>query len=125
MEGTGRLTASYLEYVEVNLRIPQFPQYGETILMLVIPDSWYTYGIPILISTHVIQKDMWKVNEQNLNELNEAWRNMYVSTVTAGQLAPGKTAKSVFNLSMIRGLIITSKEVIPSPFEMQTVSAGQ
>ena len=31
--------APYLGYTEVNLRIPQFLQYEETILKLVIPDS--------------------------------------------------------------------------------------
>ena len=61
------------------------------------------------------------LNEQNFNELMEAWRNTYVSTVTAGQLALSKTAENIFNLSTVRGPIITFKEVILSPFEMQTV----
>ena len=61
------------------------------------------------------------VNEQNFNKLTEAWRNTYVSMVTAGQLALGKTADNVFNLLTVKGLIITSKEVILSLFEMQTV----
>ena len=47
VEGTMGFMVPYLGYVEVNLQIPQLPQYGATILMLVIPDSQYTYGIPI------------------------------------------------------------------------------
>ena len=90
--------------------------------MLVIPDNWYTYGIPIQISPWVIQKVMWMVTAQNFNELMEVWRNMYISTVTVGQLALSKTAKSVFNLSTVRGPIITSKKVILSTFQMQTMS---
>ena len=40
-----------------NLWIPQFPQYEEMILVLVILDSQYTYGISIQIGAWVI----WKV----------------------------------------------------------------
>ena len=75
VEGTGGFRVPYSRYVEVNLQIPQFPQYEEMILMLVILDSPYTYGIPIQIDTQVIQKVMQMVNEQNLNELTKAWRN--------------------------------------------------
>ena len=52
--------------------------------MLVILDSPYTYGIPIQIGTQVIQKVVQIVNEQNFNELMEAWRNTYVSTIKVG-----------------------------------------
>ena len=58
VEGTGGSTVPYLGYIAVHLQIPQFPQYEETLLMLVIPDSQYTYGIPIQIGTQVIQKVM-------------------------------------------------------------------
>ena len=40
-----------------------------------------------------------------------------------GQLALSETAKNVFNLSTVKGPIITSKEVTQFPFEMQTVSS--
>ena len=50
----------YSGYVEVNLQIPQFPQYEEMILMLVISDSQYTNGILIQIGTQLIQKVMQK-----------------------------------------------------------------
>ena len=33
------------DMMEVNLMIPQFPQYKETILMLVILDSQYTVAV--------------------------------------------------------------------------------
>ena len=36
-------------------------------------------------------------------------------------MALSETAKNVFSLSTVKGLIITSKEVTLSPFEMQTV----
>ena len=39
VEGTGGFTVPYLGYIEVNLQIPQFPQYEEPNLMLVILDS--------------------------------------------------------------------------------------
>ena len=61
------------------------------------------------------------VNKENSNELTEAWRNTYMSTVTAGHLVFSETAVNVFNVSTVRGLILTSKEVTLSPFEMQTV----
>ena len=38
VEGTGDFIVPYLGYAEVNLQIPQFPQY-EMIFILVIPDS--------------------------------------------------------------------------------------
>ena len=117
---TGGFMVPYSGYVEVNLWIPQFPQCG-MVLMLVILDSWYTYGIPIQINTWVIQKMMQMVNEQNLNELSEAWRNTYVSTVMAGQLALSESAKNVFDLSTVRWPLTTTMEVILSPFETQTV----
>ena len=103
------------------MQIPQFPQYEEKIVMLVIPDSQYTCGILIQIGTQVIWKVMCMVNEQNFNKLSEAWRNTYVSTVMAGQLALSETAKNVFDLPTVRGPINTTKEVILSPFEMQTM----
>ena len=71
--------------------------------MLVILESWYTYRILIQIGTWVIWKVMQIVNEQNFSELTEAWRNTYVSTVSAGQLAFSETTKNVFNLSTVRG----------------------
>ena len=53
--------------------------------------------------------------------------------VTVGQLAFSETAENVFNLRkvltqetahiLVRGLIITSKEVTLCPFEMQTMSS--
>ena len=57
-----------------------------------------------------------------VNELTEAWRNTYVSTITVGQLALGKTMEDVFNLSVMKGLITTFQEVTLSPFETQTVA---
>ena len=63
------------------------------------------------------------VNKQNFKELTKAWRNTYVSTVTPGQLTLGKAAENVFDLSSVKVLITTPKEIILSPFEMQTVSA--
>ena len=39
LEGTRGFTVLYLGYIGVNLWIPQFLQYEETILMLVILDS--------------------------------------------------------------------------------------
>ena len=115
---------SYLGYVEVNLRIPQFPEYEETILMLVTLEHQYIYGIQIhTIGTQVIKEVMQMVKEQNFNELTEAWGYTYISMVTVGQLALGETAEKVFNLSIVKGWIITSKEVTLSPFEMQTVSS--
>ena len=114
--GDRGFTVPYLGYVEVNLQILQFPQYEKMILMLVIPDSGYTYGILIQIGTQVIQKVMQMVNEQNFKELSEAWRDTYVSTVMAGQLTLGKTAKDVFDLSTVKGLITTTKEVQPVSF---------
>ena len=41
----------------------------------------------------------------------------------AGQLALGETVKDVFDLSTVKGLITTTKEVILFPFEMKTVSS--
>ena len=90
--GDRGFTILYSRYVEVNLGIPQLPQYEEMILMLVIPDSQYTYGILIQIGSQVIQKVMQIVNEQNFNELSEAWRNTYISMVMVGQLTLGETA---------------------------------
>ena len=40
-----------------------------------------------------------------------------------GQLALNETADNVFNLSTMKGLIITSKEVTLFPFETWTVSS--
>ena len=122
VEGTGEFMVLYLRYIEVNLRRQQFPQYEVTILMLVIPDNQYTYVIPIQIGTWQIQKVMQMVNNQNFNELMEAWRNTYVSTITVSQLVLGKVTEDVFNLSVGRGSITTSQEVTLAPFEMQNVS---
>ena len=113
----------YSGYIEINLTIPQFPQYEETIIMLVILDSKKTYGIPVQIGNWVIWKVMQMVNEQNFNELMEASRNTYISTVTMGQLPLGETTRNVFNLSIVKGPIITSMEVSLCPFEMQIVSS--
>ena len=71
--------------------------------MLFVLDSWYTFGVLIQIGTQVIWKVMQMVNEQNFNKLGEAWRNRCVSTVTAGQLALGKTAKNVFDFFHCQG----------------------
>ena len=57
---------------------------------------------------------MGMVNEQNFNKLTETWRMVTetVRMVTVGQLALSETTvKNVFNLSNVKGLIITSKEV--------------
>ena len=58
---------------------------------------------------------------RSLNKLSEAWRNTDVSTVMSGHLALGETDKNVFDLSTIREPITTTKEVILSPFKMQTM----
>ena len=87
--GTRGFMVPYSGYLEVNLWIPQFLQYEEMILILVIPNSQYTIGITIQIDTQVIQKVMHMVNEQNIKKLSEVWRNTYVSTVMGGQLTLG------------------------------------
>ena len=65
---------------------------------------------------------MSMVNEQNFSELTEAWQKTYISTITVGQLEPGKATEDVFNLSVLKGSITTSNEVILAPFKMQTVA---
>ena len=54
------------------------------------------------------------VNEQNFNKLTEAWRNIYVSTIMAGQLALGQLTENAFDLSTVKGPITTPKELILS-----------
>ena len=58
---------------------------------------------------------------RTLTNLTEAWRNTYISTATAGQLALSETVKNVFNLSTVKGPILPLRKVTLSPFEMQTV----
>ena len=65
---------------------------------------------------------MQMVNELNFNELMEVWRNTYVGMITAGQLVLSEPAEDIFNLTVVNGLITTSKEVTLSPFKIQTVT---
>ena len=44
----------YQGNIKVSLRIPKFLVYQEDVLMLVIPDSKYTYRVPLQLGTRVI-----------------------------------------------------------------------
>ena len=115
-------TVLYSGYVKVNLRIPQFPQWGNNFdasyprqpICIWHPNAnWYS-GNP---KGDVIDK--WAELQQTDKRLEEH----ICKYGHSGPVGTWHNPENVFNLSTMKGLIITSKEVTLSPFEMQTVSS--
>ena len=54
--------------------------------MLVIPDSKYTYRVPLQLGTGVIGNIIQHIGQDNLAQVGQTWRNALLSTGMAGKL---------------------------------------
>ena len=120
----GGFTLPYLEYIEVSLKTPQFPEYEEKILMLVIPDSKYTHRVPVQIGTRVIAWSMKCVVQENPPQVVETCGSVYTSTVMAQKASVDRGLQETFDLEAVKGPIMTTKEVVLGPFETHQISGA-
>ena len=51
MEGAGGIEVPYIGYVEAHLQIPEVSAFDEDCLLLVVPDHWYGFRVPLTIGT--------------------------------------------------------------------------
>ena len=101
----------------MSLRIPQFLAYQEDDLMLVIPDSKYTYRVPLQLGTDVIGNIVQHIGPNNLAPVGPTWRNTFLSTGMAGKLVQRQANNPPFHLTLIDGPIVATQEIVLRPFE--------
>ena len=74
IEGSVRVDVPYLEYIEVDLQIPEIKTFSEDVLMLVYPDNKYSHKVPVVLITLHIDALLEVAMEEELKYLTPAWR---------------------------------------------------
>ena len=80
IEGSGGLEVPYLEYVEVQLKIPEVKAFDQDMLLLIVPDSAHTQYSPITLGTLHIYMVIKLATEKELKTLNKQWQRSLVAT---------------------------------------------
>ena len=124
IEGTGGGKVPYKGYAEVNLKVEGVEGYNKDVLMLVIPNSRYTYSVPIQIGTLHIDQILEVIKPDEISNMNKSWKRSGLATVLAGKSAviakEGNTEN--FDLGKIKGKVKLTKKVVIPPFATMHVS---
>ena len=86
-ETTGRGNIPYVEYVEVNLKIPEIKAFNEDVLMLVIEDSEYAQWVPIQLGMLHIDRALDLISKKEKAWLSTKWRWGKIASLLTGKMA--------------------------------------
>ena len=73
IEGSVGVDVPLLGYTEVNLQIPEINHFKSDVLMLVYPDSKYSWKVPVVLGTLNIDALLEAAMEEELKNLTPAW----------------------------------------------------
>ena len=120
LEPTGGGQVPYHGYVELRMRVPNVRAFDLDVLMLVIPESEYSRGVPITIGTIHIDEIIDLITDEELKAANRQWQRGIISRKVVVKQLQVKENKNV--LDQVKGDVkLTLKIVIP-PLETISVS---
>ena len=79
LEPTGVGQVPYHGYVELRMRVPNVRAFDLDVLMLVIPESEYSRGVPITIGTIHIDEIIDLITDEELKAANRQWQRGIIS----------------------------------------------
>ena len=88
-------------------------RYQEDILMLVIPDSKYSWRVPVQIGTGVIDKIINIITPEELKQALETWRKTHNSRVITGKVSQTENSGVV---KEVKGKVAITKPVKVPPY---------
>ena len=97
LEPTGGGQVPYDGYVEVRLQIPNVQAFDLDVLMLVIPESEYSQGVPVTIGTIHIDKIINLITDEELKLANRKWQRGIISRKVAVKSLQLKENKDVLD----------------------------
>ena len=85
-EGTGGAAIPYLRFVEVNLQIPGIRGYNKDVLLLAIPTTAYTEGVPVVVGSKIIDRALSCMTVGELACATVTWQQAHFGAVMSGSL---------------------------------------
>ena len=119
LEPTGGGQVPYDGYVEVWLQIPNVQTFDLDVLMLVIPESEYSKGVPVTIGTIHIDDIINLITDEELKLANHKWQRGIISRKVAVKSLQLKENKDV--LDKVTGDVKLTRNVQVPPMETITV----
>ena len=86
LKGTGGAAIPYLGFVEVNFQILGIRNYNNDVLLLVIPTMTYSYTVPVMVGSKIIDKALSLMTTGELVKATMMWQLAHFGAVMSGPL---------------------------------------
>ena len=120
LEPTGGGQVPYHGYVELRMRVPNVRAFDLDVLMLVIPESEYSRGVPITIGTIHIDEIIDLITDEELKVANRQWQRGIISRKVVVKQLQVKENKNV--LDQVKGDVKLTRKIVIPPLETISVS---
>ena len=120
LEPTGGGQVPYHGYVELRMRVPNVRAFDLVVLMLVIPESEYSRGVPITIGTIHIDEIIDLITDEELKAANRQWQRGIISRKVVVKQLQVKENKNV--LDQVKGDVKLTRKIVIPPLETISVS---
>ena len=120
LEPTGGGQVPYHGYVELRMRVPNVRAFDLDVLMLVIPESEYSRGVPITIGTIHIDEIIDLITDEELKAANRQWQRGIISRKVVVKQLQVKENKNV--LDQVKGDVKLTRKIVIPPLETISVS---
>ena len=86
LEGTGDAAIPYLRFVDFNLQILGIRSYNKDVLLLAIPTTAYTEGVPVMVGSKIIDRALSCMTAGELACATVTWQQAHFGAVMLGSL---------------------------------------
>ena len=97
----------YKDYIEASLTVQDLAQYTEDILFLVISDHKYGERVPVQIGTQVIGHLVATMNEKELQQARNTWKQVHLSAVISKRNTMKGLNVPEYDLEGVKGKVCT------------------
>ena len=111
-QGDGGIPIPYKGYIEAILPIPDFTQYNEDVIFLVIPDHKYWERVPVQIGTQVIDHLVVTMTKKELQQAEDTWKQVHLNPVISNRNTVKDLNVSKHILRGVKGEINTMRDVV-------------
>ena len=141
LEGTGGAAIPYLRFVEVNLQILGIRGYNEDVLLLAIPTTAYAEGVPVVVSSKIIDRALSCMTAGELACATATWQKAHFGAVVSGSLQLSHSISEKLKtenfsrendpvevqkcqLDGVKGAVCTTQKVTIPPFQTINIKAN-
>ena len=141
LEGTGGAAIPYLTFVEVNLQILGIRRYNEDVLLLAIPTTAYSEGVPVVVGSKIIDKALGCMTVGELAKATATWWQAHFGAVMSGSLQLSRSSSEKLakqnlpgesdpvevwkhQLDGVKGAVCTTQKVMIPPFQTMTLKGN-